>query len=186
LIEFLIGKGVRELRESHVKQFQQLAIENIYSCGGQYRTTTRTARLEGGGATHIIPSPAAVPGLALDAIAEVNKRMADPAVRYGEDSHVIEVAAYALWRFNWIHPFAGGNGRTARAIAYMLLCIDYGGMIKGSPTMPTIIAKHHEEYQTALREADAAEQDGREDISAVIALVDDAMTEQLKSVAAGA
>jgi hypothetical protein len=46
LIEFLIGRDVRELRESHVKQFHQLAIENIYSCGGQYRTTTRTARLE--------------------------------------------------------------------------------------------------------------------------------------------
>jgi fido (protein-threonine AMPylation protein) len=24
----------------------------------------------------------------------------------------VERAAYALWRLNWIHPFAGGNGRT--------------------------------------------------------------------------
>jgi Fic family protein len=29
----------------------------------------------------------------------------------------LERAAYALWRFNWIHPFAGGNGRTSRALA---------------------------------------------------------------------
>jgi hypothetical protein len=25
-----------------------------------------------------------------------------------------ELAAYALWRINWIHPFIDGNGRTAR------------------------------------------------------------------------
>jgi choline-glycine betaine transporter len=26
-----------------------------------------------------------------------------------------ELAAYTLWRMNWIHPFTEGNGRTARA-----------------------------------------------------------------------
>lgn len=26
-----------------------------------------------------------------------------------------ELAAYGLWRLNWIHPFIEGNGRTARA-----------------------------------------------------------------------
>jgi Fic family protein len=31
-----------------------------------------------------------------------------------------ELAAYALWRMNWIHPFIEGNGRTARAVAYYL------------------------------------------------------------------
>lgn len=28
-----------------------------------------------------------------------------------------ELAAYGLWRLNWIHPFIEGNGRTARAAA---------------------------------------------------------------------
>ena len=31
-------------------------------------------------------------------------------------------AAYVLWRLNWIHPFApDGNGRTARAVAMIVL-----------------------------------------------------------------
>jgi hypothetical protein len=29
-----------------------------------------------------------------------------------------ELAAYGLWRLNWIHPFVEGNGRTARAVCY--------------------------------------------------------------------
>ena len=32
-----------------------------------------------------------------------------------------ELAAYGLWRLNWIHPFIEGNGRTARATCYFLV-----------------------------------------------------------------
>ena len=32
------------------------------------------------------------------------------------------VAAYVLWRICWIHPFDDGNGRTARAASYFVLC----------------------------------------------------------------
>lgn len=32
-----------------------------------------------------------------------------------------ELAAYALWRLNWIHPFFEGNGRTARLVADFIL-----------------------------------------------------------------
>jgi hypothetical protein len=28
----------------------------------------------------------------------------------------LHLAAYVLWRLNWIHPFADGNGRTARTV----------------------------------------------------------------------
>jgi hypothetical protein len=31
----------------------------------------------------------------------------------------LELAAFALWRLNWIHPFTDGNGRTARALSYL-------------------------------------------------------------------
>ncbi|MBL8221394.1 MAG: Fic family protein, partial [Bryobacterales bacterium] len=27
-----------------------------------------------------------------------------------------------MWRLNWIHPFFGGNGRTARSASYLVLC----------------------------------------------------------------
>lgn len=30
-----------------------------------------------------------------------------------EKSSPLHLAAYALWKLNWIHPFTDGNGRTA-------------------------------------------------------------------------
>jgi len=33
-----------------------------------------------------------------------------------------DLAAYTLWRLTWIHPFEDGNGRTANAVAYYVLC----------------------------------------------------------------
>jgi len=31
----------------------------------------------------------------------------------------LHLAAYTLWRMNWIHPFVDGNGRTSRAVSYL-------------------------------------------------------------------
>jgi len=47
-----------------------------------------------------------------------------------------ELAAYALWRVNWIHPFIEGNGRTARALCYYLLCVRVGSVLSGKPILP--------------------------------------------------
>ena len=33
----------------------------------------------------------------------------------------IHFGAYLMWRVNWVHPFFGGNGRTSRAVAYMVM-----------------------------------------------------------------
>jgi hypothetical protein len=35
------------------------------------------------------------------------------------DATAIHLAAYLMWRLNWIHPFADGNGRTARMTSYV-------------------------------------------------------------------
>lgn len=38
-IEYLVAElGVREIRESHVLELHKLAVQNIFDCGGQYRT----------------------------------------------------------------------------------------------------------------------------------------------------
>ena len=68
----------------------------------------------------------------------------------------MSAAAYALWRFNWIHPFAGGNGRTARALAYLILCIDMGRCVPGIPSIPTRMAAQQQDYIQALRRSDEA------------------------------
>src|SRR5262245_36348272 len=94
----------------------------------------------------------------------------------------IDRAAYAIWRTNWIHPFPGGNGRTARALGYLVLCMDLGSVPGGEPQFPTLIYDAAGDYTKALRSADAAERNGAEDLGAMSALVRSAITRQFTSL----
>ena len=68
----------------------------------------------------------------------------------------IHLAAYVMWRLNWIHPFADGNGRTSRITSYVVLTVRSGFIIPGSPTIPEQIVSNRNRYFAALDEADAA------------------------------
>ena len=76
-----------------------------------------------------------------------------------------ELAAYGLWRMNWIHPFVEGNGRTARAVCYFLLCGRIGSLLRGQKTLPERIRENRQGYVEALRAADRAWDDGKLDFS---------------------
>jgi Fic family protein len=52
----------------------------------------------------------------------------------------LHLAAYVLWRLNWIHPFADGNGRTARTVSYIVLSAKLDSLLPGSPTIPDQIS----------------------------------------------
>ena len=76
-----------------------------------------------------------------------------------------ELAAYGLWRMNWIHPFVEGNGRTARAICYFLLCVRVGLLLPGKRILPERIRENRKGYEAALAAADRAWSDGHLDFS---------------------
>ncbi|MCY4166732.1 MAG: Fic family protein [Rhodobacter sp.] len=78
-----------------------------------------------------------------------------------------ELAAYALWRVNWIHPFIEGNGRTARAFCYYLLCVRAGSLLPGRPILPERIRKTRDAYVQALQAADQAWENGHLDFTAM-------------------
>ena len=61
---------------------------------------------------------------------------------------------YALWRINWIHPFVEGNGRTARAACYYLICMRHGALLRGKKTVPERIRENRPAYYAALQAAD--------------------------------
>lgn len=65
-----------------------------------------------------------------------------------------ELAAYGLWRLNWIHPFIEGNGRTARAACYYLLCVRSGVLLPGRRIVPERIRDSRDDYVNALMAAD--------------------------------
>jgi Fic family protein len=65
-------------------------------------------------------------------------------------------AAYILWRLNWIHPFAEGNGRTARAVAYLVLSVQFGRELPGEITLVERMSQRKRDYWHALEAADRA------------------------------
>ncbi|MGB6231349.1 MAG: Fic family protein [Litorimonas sp.] len=76
-----------------------------------------------------------------------------------------ELAAYGLWRLNWIHPFVEGNGRTARAVCYFLLCVRSGALLDGRKIVPERIRDDRDGYEAALVCADRAWDNGDLDFS---------------------
>ena len=66
------------------------------------------------------------------------------------------LAAFCLWRINWIHPFAEGNGRTARAVCYYVLCVKFGMWLPGANIIPQQIRANRQPYYRALARADRA------------------------------
>ena len=173
-IDYLVRDyKIRDIRESHVLGLHKLAIQNIYDCGGTYRDAR--VKVEIANSPHEIPEPALVPSLVNEAIDWLNKEQARSP---------LEKAAYALWRFNWIHPFRGGNGRTSRAIAYLILCSAEGTMLSGTPVMPDLIYDRRDDYIAALHTVDASAKTNPDqpDFSAMSSFLRDIVTTQLTSV----
>ncbi len=91
-----------------------------------------------------------------------------------------ELAAYGLWRLNWIHPFIEGNGRTARATCYYLLCTRSGALLPGKKTVPERIKDNRLGYETALGAADRAWDAGHLDFREMEAYLADLVQAQLE------
>jgi len=99
--------------------------------------------------------------------------------RRWDSTPLIDLAALALWRINYIHPFINGNSRTARAVCYFILCAKAGQILPGREIVPELMQKneHRPAYEAALREADKG------DIHPLTAFVADLLRIQIDSVA---
>jgi Fic family protein len=91
-----------------------------------------------------------------------------------------ELAAYGLWRLLWIHPFIEGNGRTARATCYYLLCARSGTLLPGRKIVPERIRENRVPYYAALRSADQAWHEGNLDCSELEAYLARLLEAQLR------
>jgi Fic family protein len=87
--------------------------------------------------------------------------------------------AFALWRLNWIHPFIEGNGRTARAACYYLLCLKHGRLLPGKKIVPERIREDREPYYAALKAADIAWEEGNLDVSVLSGYLSRLLIQQL-------
>jgi hypothetical protein len=93
----------------------------------------------------------------------------------------VQTAAFLLWKLAWIHPFGGGNGRTARAVAYLALCVRLGFRLPGKSTITEYLDANRGRYFGALTDADAAWKNGVVDVSRMESLLEEMLRRQLVS-----
>ncbi len=110
---------------------------------------------------------------------ELVEDMCDYVNDHWEISTPIHLAAYVMWRLNWIHPFADGNGRTSRIVSYVVLSIRAGALLPGTPTIPDQIVDNRKPYFDALDAADLAFGDGKIDVSRMEELLGSLLANQL-------
>lgn len=164
-IEYFVNeRRIREVQESHVLDFHRFTVEGIYPCAGRYRHAGEGIKITG--TAHVPPEAAFVRNHVVELVEHLNQSR-DKGVS------AIERAAHALWRLNWIHPFAGGNGRVSRALSYFVLCLDLGSVPTGRPQMPVTIAERRAEYDEALKAGDSG------NLVPMVNLVEAAITLQL-------
>jgi Fic family protein len=153
-----------------ILKIQELAITQIYRCAGFYRDGP--VRI-GDGTGHQPPDCTEVPGLVSSLCDYLNNNWNAPP---------IHLASYVMWRMNWIHPFYGGNGRTARAVSYLVLSVRLGFVLPGTKTVPELIVENRDPYYKALRMADEAWAQSRLDISEMEELMASLLAKQLVAI----
>jgi Fic family protein len=159
-----------KLRPSQLLHLHRIALDRISSFAGNWRP----AGIEIQGSRHKPVGAHLVPG--------VIEEMCDYVNDNWDKSSALHLAAYALWRLNWIHPFTDGNGRTARAFSYLLLCLRLGYRVPGRKTIPEQIASDKAPYYKALEAADEEWEAKKLDLSVLERLISDLLANQLASI----
>ena len=154
------------LRPSLIQKLKRLAIEGISELPGVYRPGS----MEITHSSHEPPPAGEVP--------QYMEMLCD-YINENHESSPWELAAYAMWRLNWIHPFEDGNGRTARALSYLVLCARLSQKLPGKKTIPDFIADSKQPYYDALEAADLAEKSGKADVSELEGVLKSALAAQL-------
>ncbi|UJX45458.1 Fic family protein [Xanthobacter sp. YC-JY1] len=174
IIHEAIDRGpAYKLRLSKILALQREALNGISSYAGNFRPASVAIE----GSKHEPPGAHLVPELVEGLCDYINENW---------DKTALHLAAYAMWRLNWIHPFSDGNGRTSRILSYIILCARVGAVLPGVPTIPDQIVDNRKPYFDALDAADDAWAEGRLDISKMESLLESLLARQLTSAFAQA
>jgi Fic family protein len=147
-----IERGSFKLRTSLVLSLHREALTGISVFAGNFRP----AGVEIQGSKHQPPGAHLVP--------EHIEEMCDYVNEHWTEATPLHLGAYVMWRLNWIHPFADGNGRTSRILSYVVLSIRAGAVLPGTPTIPDQIVDNRTPYFEALDAADNALKSGKIDL----------------------
>lgn len=162
------GRAFR-LRPSTILGLHKFALDGLSRFAGTWRPSKVEIEQSG----HEPPHESQVPALMEDLCDWVNDHF--------ESESALTLCAYVMWRLNWIHPFLDGNGRTSRAVAYLVLCAKLGDRLPGSLTIPEQIAADRDPYYAALESADEGWSEEELDLSQMEKLLTHYLGVQLAS-----
>lgn len=158
------------LRPAHILDLQKEATDGIESEAGKIRTG-HVGITE---SKHTPPEPHLITNLTTEFCDYINDNWHEKTPFY--------LSSYAMWKLNWIHPFSDGNGRTARALSYMILCLKLGYILPGSPTIPAQIEEDKSHYIEALEKADESFSHGVIDVSEMENMLKGMLARQLLGI----
>jgi len=156
----------RPFLSSHVlKALNFQAITCLHTNPGEYRPCPVSV------GSYQPPEHYRVPALMDDFVNFVNRNWeaADP----------VALTAHVLWRLNHIHPFINGNGRTARAACYFVLCVKLSQWLPGTTILPELLRRDRAKYVKALQEADKSLNTGMLDLTNLHGLISNLLAEQI-------
>ena len=165
-IEIGLSKGIEAFDKYTLWALNAAAVANIAQFGGRYREQPIYV------GHHIPPHFDDVPNFMDQFISVIHEN-------WDIKDHPTLLPAYALWRMNWIHPFIEGNGRTARAACYYLICLRNGALLPGRKIVPERIRENREPYYAALQDADRHWADGQFNVDALAEYLADLLEAQL-------
>src|SRR5262249_51564875 len=123
---------------------------------------------------HTPPEFYRVPALMDDLVNVVNRNW--------DQTDAVVLATHVLWRLNNIHPFINGNGRTARAACYYVLCVKSGGLLPGQTILPELIRQNRQEHIDALQHAhETFAATGNPDLAPLHAIITRLIDQQIAS-----
>lgn len=166
-IEIGISKGIEAFDKYTLWSLNAVAVANIAQFGGRFREQPIYV------GNHIPPHFKDVPDSIDQFISVVHEN-------WDIIDHPTMLPAYALWRLNWIHPFIEGNGRTARAACYYLICLRHGGLLPGSKIVPERIRENRKPYYEALKAADRHWDDGQFNVEELANYLADILEDQIR------
>lgn len=165
-IEIGIEKGIESFDKYTLWALNHTAVANIAQFGGRYREEPIFV------GNHLPPHYDSVPN-------HMDRFFSLIHENWTLNDHPTQLAAFALWKLNWIHPFVEGNGRTARAACYYLICMKAQQILPGKKIVPERIRDNRRPYYDALIAADQAWENGSYDVSELANYLSDLLVAQL-------
>ncbi len=166
-IEVALSKGIEAFDKYMLWSLNAAAVSNIAQFGGRFREQPIYV------GDHIPPHFNKVPDLVDQFLSVIHET-------WTINDHPTVLPAYALWRLNWIHPFIEGNGRTARAACYLLICLRQGSLLPGKKIVPERIRENRQPYYAALQAADRHWEDGQFNVDELASYLAGLLADQLR------